>query len=221
MATTSLWKIKGRLKDLMEYVENPAKTQKAELQDFFNAMEYARNPEKTEREYYVTAINCLKEIALQQMILTKEQFGKKDGIIAWHGYQSFKPGEVTAEECHAIGMETAKAMWGEDYQIIVTTHLDKDHLHNHFLLNSVSFRTGQKYNYTKAERRRMVTVSDRICKEHGLSVIEKPKKSPGRTVWEDEKAGKPTRYNVYRTDLMNAMNGSRTLALMQRCGFHG
>ena len=216
MATTSLWKIKGRLKDLMEYVENPAKTQKAELQDFFNAMEYARNPEKTEQGYYVTAINCLKEIALQQMILTKAQFGKKDGIIAWHGYQSFKPGEVTAEECHAIGIETAKAMWGEDYQIIVTTHLDKDHLHNHFLLNSVSFRTGKKYNYTNAERRRMVAVSDQHCREHGLSVIEKPKKSPGRTVWEDEKAGKPTRYNVYRTDLMNAMNGSRTLALMQR-----
>jgi len=216
MATTSLWKIKGRLKDLMEYVENPAKTQKAELQDFFNAMEYARNPEKTEREYYVTAINCLKEIALQQMILTKEQFGKKDGIIAWHGYQSFKPGEVTAEECHAIGIETAKAMWGEDYQVIVTTHLDKDHLHNHFLLNSVSFRTGKKYNYTNAERRRMVAVSDQLCREHGLSVIEKPKKAPGRTVWEDEKAGKPTRYNVYRADLMNAMNGSRTLALMQR-----
>ncbi len=216
MATTSLWKIKGRLKDLMEYVENPAKTQKAELQDFFNAMEYARNPEKTEQGYYVTAINCLKEIALQQMILTKEQFGKKDGIIAWHGYQSFKPGEVTVEECHAIGIETAKAMWGEDYQIIVTTHLDKDHLHNHFLLNSVSFRTGKKYNYTNAERRRMVAVSDQLCREHGLSVIEKPKKSPGRTVWEDEKAGKPTRYNVYRADLMNAMNGSRTLALMQR-----
>lgn len=216
MATTSLWKIKGRLKDLMEYVENPAKTQKAELQDFFNAMEYARNPEKTEQGYYVTAINCLKEIALQQMILTKEQFGKKDGIIAWHGYQSFKPGEVTAEECHAIGIETAKAMWGEDYQVIVTTHLDKDHLHNHFLLNSVSFRTGKKYNYTNAERRRMVAVSDQLCREHGLSVIEKPKKAPGRTVWEDEKAGKPTRYNVYRADLMNAMNGSRTLALMQR-----
>ena len=216
MATTSLWKIKGRLKDLMEYVENPAKTQKAELQDFFNAMEYARNPEKTEQGYYVTAINCLKEIALQQMILTKEQFGKKDGIIAWHGYQSFKPGEVTAEECHAIGLETAKAMWGEDYQIIVTTHLDKDHLHNHFLLNSVSFRTGKKYNYTKAERRRMVAVSDQLCREHGLSVIEKPKKSPGRTGWEGEKAGKPTRYNVYRADRMNAMNGSRTLAFMQR-----
>ena len=216
MATTSLWKIKGRLKDLMEYVENPAKTQKAELQDFFNAMEYARNPEKTEQGYYVTAINCLKEIALQQMILTKEQFGKKDGIIAWHGYQSFKPGEVTAEECHAIGIETAKAMWGENYQIIVTTHLDKDHLHNHFLLNSVSFRTGQKYNYTNAERRRMVAVSDQLCREHGLSIIEKLKKAPGRTVWEDEKAGKPTRYNVYRADFINAMNGSRTLALVQR-----
>ena len=216
MATTSLWKIKGRLKDLMEYVENPAKTQKAELQDFFNAMEYARNPEKTEQGYYVTAINCLKEIALQQMILTKEQFGKKDGIIAWHGYQSFKPGEVTAEECHAIGIETAKAMWGADYQIIVTTHLDKDHLHNHFLFNSVSFRTGQKYNYSKAERRRMVEVSDRICQEHGLPVIGKPRKAPSRPVWADEKAGKPTRYNIYRKDFIDAMVGSRTPSLMQQ-----
>ena len=72
MATTSLWKIKGRLKDLMDYVENPAKTRKAELQDFFNVMDYARNPDKTHEGEYVTAINCLKEIALQQMILTKQ-----------------------------------------------------------------------------------------------------------------------------------------------------
>ena len=216
MATISLWKIKGRLKDLMDYVENPAKTRKAELQDFFNVMDYARNPDKTHEGEYVTAINCLKEIALQQMILTKQQFGKKDGIIAWHGYQSFKPGEVTAEECHAIGIETAKVLWGEEYQIIVTTHLDKDHLHNHFLFNSVSFRNGQKYNYSKTEQKRLRDVSDRICQEHGLSVITKPHKAPGRTVWLDEKAGKPTRYNIYRKDFTDAMEGCRTVSKMQR-----
>ena len=214
MATTSLWHIKGRLKDLIAYVENPAKTNDPSLQDFFNIFSYAQNPEKTEQGDFVTAINCVKEIALEQMILTKKQFGKDDGYIAWHGYQSFKPGEVTPELCHEIGVQTAKEMWGEDFQIIVTTHLDKDHLHNHFCLNSVGFRDGRKYNYSKAERKRYMEVSDRICLEHGLSVITKPKKAPSRPVWEDEKKGKPTRYNIYREDIQKAMYGSRRIDLM-------
>ena len=214
MATTSLWHIKGRLKDLIAYVENPAKTNDPSLQDFFNIFSYAQNPEKTEQGDFVTAINCVKEIALEQMILTKKQFGKDDGYIAWHGYQSFKPGEVTPELCHEIGVQTAKEMWGEDFQIIVTTHLDKDHLHNHFCLNSVGFQDGRKYNYSKAERKRYMEVSDRICLEHGLSVITKPKKAPSRPVWEDEKKGKPTRYNIYREDIQKAMYGSRRIDLM-------
>ncbi len=214
MATTSLWHIKGRLKDLIAYVENPAKTNDPSLQDFFNVFAYAQNPEKTAQGDYVTAINCVKEIALEQMILTKKQFGKDDGYIAWHGYQSFKPGEVTAEQCHAIGVQTAKELWGSDFQIIVSTHLDKDHLHNHFCFNSVGFRDGRKYNYSKAERQRMMAASDRICLEHGLSVIQKPKKAPSRPVWEDEKKGKPTRYNIYREDIQKAMYGSRRVDLM-------
>ena len=214
MATTSLWHIKGRLKDLIAYVENPAKTNDPSLQDFFNVFAYAQNPNKTEQGEYVTAINCVKEIALEQMILTKKEFGKDDGYIAWHGYQSFKPGEVTPELCHQIGVQTAKELWGEDFQIIVTTHLDKDHLHNHFCLNSVGFRDGRKYNYSKAERKRYMEVSDRICLEHGLSVISKPKKAPSRPVWEEEKQGKPTRYNIYREDIQKAMYGSRRIDLM-------
>lgn len=214
MATTSLWHIKGRLKDLIAYVENPAKTNDPSLQDFFNVFSYAQNPNKTEQGEYVTAINCVKEIALEQMILTKKQFGKDDGYIAWHGYQSFKPGEVTPELCHEIGVRTAKELWGDDFQIIVTTHLDKDHLHNHFCFNSVGFRDGRKYNYSKAERKRYMEVSDRICIEHGLSVILKPKKAPSRPVWEDEKKGKPTRYNIYREDIKKAMYGSRRTDLM-------
>ena len=131
MAATSLWHIKGNLKDLLDYVKNPEKTvpDKA-MQDFFDVFSYVRNPEKTDNGGYVSAINCLKETALQQMILTKKQYQKADGYIAWHGYQSFKPDEVTPDECHEIGLKLAREMWGDKYQIIVATHLDKGHLHN-------------------------------------------------------------------------------------------
>ena len=211
MATTSLWHIKGRLKDLIAYVENPEKTvaKDKDLQDFYNVFSYVSRPEATENGEYVSAINCLKEIALQQMILTKKQYGKDDGYIAWHGYQSFKPGEVTPEQAHEIGLQLAKEMWGDRFQIIVTTHLDKDHLHNHFCFNSVSFLDGRKYNYSKSEQRKLREVSDRICREHGLSVIENPHRAPSRQVWLDEKSGKPTRYNVYREDVKEAINFSR------------
>lgn len=115
MATTSLWHIEGRLKDLIAYVENPDKTvaAKPELQSLWEVMSYVSRPEVTEQGEYVSTINCLKEIALQQMILTKKQYGKEDGYIAWHGYQSFKPDEVTAKEAHEIGLQTAKEMWGD------------------------------------------------------------------------------------------------------------
>ena len=79
------------------------------------------------------------------MILTKEQYQKTGGYIAWHGYQSFKPNEVTPEQCHEIGLKLAREMWGGKYQIIVATHLDKGHLHNHFCFNSVSYLDGSKY----------------------------------------------------------------------------
>lgn len=211
MATTSLWHIEGRLKDLIAYVKNPEKTRadNPNLQPLWDTFSYVSRPEATEQGEYVSAINCLKEIALQQMILTKKQYGKENEYIAWHGYQSFKPNEVSPERAHQIGLQTAKEMWGDKYQIIVTTHLDKDHLHNHFCFNSVSFLDGKKYNYSKAEQRKLRDVSDRICMEHGLSVIENPRKAPSRQVWLDEKSGKPTRYNVYREDVKEAINFSR------------
>ena len=211
MATTSLWHIEGRLKDLIAYVENPEKTRadNPNLHLLWDIFSYISRPEATEQGEYVSAFNCLKEIALQQMILTKKQYGKENGYIAWHGYQSFKPDEVTPEQAHQIGLQTAKEMWGEQYQIIVTTHLDKEHLHNHFCFNSVSFLDGKKYNHSKTEQRKLRDVSDRICMEHGLSVIENPRKAPSRQVWLDEKSGKPTRYNVYREDVKEAINFSR------------
>lgn len=215
MATTSLWHIKGRLSDLIDYVENPEKTAPKGTEDFFNVFEYVRRPDKT-TEQYVDTINCWREIALQQMILTKKQYGKNDNYIAWHGYQSFKIGEVTPDIAHEIGMKLAQEMWGDRFQIVVTTHLDKDHIHNHFAMNSVSFRDGGKYNYSKKEQQRMRDVSDRLCLEYGLSVIRNPHKAPSRPVWLDEKSGKPTRYNVYRSDITAAFENSWNIQAAER-----
>ena len=210
MATTSLWHINGRLSDLVAYVENPAKTERPlrDLDDLWAAAGYIQRPEATEGGRYVTAINCLPETAVQQMIATKRQYGKDDGIIAYHGYQSFQPGEITPDTCHEIGVELARQMWGSRFQVLVTTHLDKGHLHNHFCLNSVSFVDGKKYNYSKSERRRMIELSDVLCKSYGLSVIQQPHKAPSRPIYLDEKDGKPTRYNVYRKDVEAALEGN-------------
>ena len=151
MATTSLWHIKGRLTDVIDYIENPDKTraESDELRDLFSVIDYVKRSDATSEGEYVTAINCMRETAFEQMIMTKKQFGKTEGYIAWHGYQSFRPGEVSPDECHQIGIEYAKEMWGDRFQIIVTTHLDKDHLHNHFCFNSVSYRDGKKYNFSQ------------------------------------------------------------------------
>ena len=218
MATTSLWHISGRLTDVINYIENPEKTIAADndLSELFDVIDYVKRDDATSEGEYVTAINCMRETAFEQMIMTKKQFGKTEGYIAWHGYQSFKPGEVTPDECHRIGIEYAKEMWGDRFQIIVTTHLDKDHLHNHFCFNSVSFRDGKKYNYSKKERQRMMEVSDRICKEHGLSIIERPHKAPSRPVWLAEKRREDTLYNIYRRDIVEAVNNSKSVKAFER-----
>lgn len=208
MATTSLWHIKGQLCDLIDYVENPEKSElTSDMQNFVNVFSYDINPNKTNNQQFVTAINCKKEIALEQMILTKKQFNKEDKYIAWHGYQSFKPDEVTPELCHEIGVKLAKQMWGDRFQVIVSTHLDKDHLHNHFCFNSVSFLDGKKYNYSKSELQRLRDTSDLICKEYGLSVIETDNKSkaPSRTLYLAEKNNEPTKYNLMRTAIDEAI----------------
>ncbi len=226
MATTSLWHIKGQLCDLIDYVENPDKTElTSDMQNFVNVFSYDINPNKTNNQQFVTAINCKKEIALEQMILTKKQFNKEDKYIAWHGYQSFKPDEVTPELCHEIGVKLAQQMWGDRFQVIVSTHLDKDHLHNHFCFNSVSFLDGKKYNYSKTEMQRLRDTSDLICKEYGLSVIatDNKSKAPSRTLYLAEKNNEPTKYNLMRAAIDEAIKISPTpkefVKIMRKKGY--
>lgn len=152
MAATAIWKVKGNLGQVVNYAANPDKTtfSPADLQGLRDVMNYATQDYKTEEQRYVSGVNCIPEIARGEMMAVKRQFGKEDGIIAFHGYQSFAPGEVTPEQAHEIGVKLARKLWGDRFQVIVATHLDKKHIHNHFVLNSVSFVDGKKYNDCKA-----------------------------------------------------------------------
>ncbi|MDR0854001.1 MAG: relaxase/mobilization nuclease domain-containing protein [Clostridiales Family XIII bacterium] len=225
MATTSLWHIKGDIRKLISYVENEKKTvlSSGENLGLDNVIAYDTNMAKTAERKFVTGINCLPSIAAKEMIITKLQFGKTDGRIAYHGYQSFLPCEVSPDIAHEIGIKYAKAMWGDRFQVIVSTHLDKEHIHNHFCLNSVSFIDGGKYDRSKAEYIRMRKVSDGLCREYGLSVIEEPRKHTPRQIYCAEKRKESTLYNIIRADIDEAIGASITdkqfFAVMKNKGY--
>ena len=153
MAVTSIWRVKGWLGKVVIYIENPEKTTNPEYyqsdaitdrqyQGLEDVISYAVNSDKTQQatedtdimERYVSGVNCNPSTAREEMLAVKKHFGKEDGTIAYHGYQSFAPGEATPELAHKIGVELAQRLWGERYQVVVATHLDKsNHLHNHFV----------------------------------------------------------------------------------------
>lgn len=223
MAVTKIWPVRDNLKRLVEYAENPEKTANPEAA-LCDVIDYASDGSKTERRLFVTGINCFAESAFKQMSLTKRRFGKEHGVIAHHAYQSFKPGEVTPEQCHQIGVELARRLWGDWYEVLVATHLNTDCCHNHFVLNSVSFVDGRKFNGNRASYYDLREASDELCREYGLSVIEEPSntKTP-RKIFEDEKAGKPTRYNIARQDIEAAVLTSASwqvfLQVMGKLGY--
>ncbi len=203
MATTGFWPVKGRLKDVIDYAENPDKTidRKYLDEDLYRTLEYAANAEKTDQRMYVTALNCPLETACQSMMETKRRFGKLKGNVAYHGYQSFRPGELTPETCHEIGIETARRMW-PDYEVVVTTHLNTDSLHNHFIVNSVSFKTGEKFQNKIRDHVRLREVSDALCLDHELSVLGKSRlyQTEKDAYWV-HKAGKLTHRDILKQDV--------------------
>ena len=197
MAATRIWSIKGRLDSVINYVTNPEKTDggrytNTELQALTDVIDYAEDGAKTHNKVYVSGINLSPDIARDQMVMTKLQFGKTDKILAYHGYQSFMPGEVTPDMAHEIGIKLAERLWGDRFQVLVTTHLDHEHIHNHFCLNSVSFVDGKKFRGGSKAYWIMRAESDKICAEYGLSVIENPSKGKNYAEWKAEHEGRPT-----------------------------
>ena len=162
MAQTKIWPINTNLGKCVKYIMNPAKTDNGKL---------------------VTPINMVFgpndwQSATRQMNNTKTHFGKPGGRLAYHMEQSFKPGEVSPEVAHQIGVELAKELFGDKYEVVVATHIDKDHIHSHIILNSVSFVDGHKFHQPNAMYYdRIRKASDRLCEKYGLSVIKEAKKS--------------------------------------------
>ena len=146
------------------------------------------------------------------MMTVKRRFNQLDGVVAYHGFQSFAEGEVTPDQAFAIGKQLAEELWGEEFQVLVTTHLDKQsHIHNHFVINTVSIKDGHKFHRTKQDYYRMREVSDRLCRENGLSVIEHPSdKAKHYAEWKAEQDGKQTVRGAIRAAIDTAVRGSVT-----------
>ena len=179
MATTKIWKVESRIDNAINYIKNKEKTKNDcyefgmdNFENIRDVLMYATNADKTEKQFYVTGINCKAEDAAKEMEFIKIINGKTDGILAFHGEQSFKEGEVTPELAHEIGVKLANEMWGDRFQVVVTTHLNTDHIHNHFVLNSVSFKNGKKYYSNRENTALLRKTSDELCEEYGLSVLE-------------------------------------------------
>ena len=205
MATTGLWPVRGKLKDIIDYAENPDKTTAKEYldDDLYYALRYVENDGKTDKKMYVTALNCSKSAAYEQMTAVKRKYGERGKVVAYHGYQSFQSGEVMPEEAHRIGVETARRMWGDRFQVVVTTHLNTDNLHNHFVINSVSFKDGGKYRNSIEQHHEIREVSDAVCREYGKSVLENSRfhRTQSRGAYWAEKKGHLTHRDMLKRDV--------------------
>lgn len=229
MAVTKLWSIHGRLSDVIDYATNPEKTTKskskysdADYQALKDVLAYAKDEEKTEQEIFCDSINCNVDTARDQFITVKQAFGKEDGIQAYHGYISFKEQNITPELAQKIGMEFAQRVWGKRFQIVVTTHLNTQHLHCHFVINSVSFIDGKKLQENEKNWYKFRHDADKLCEKYKLYYNPNPERhqSPPRYLTQKEKAGMPTRYTNARSALNTAIAQCRNTMELQRAMEH-
>ena len=211
MAYTKIIVIHSRLDRCLGYTQDEEKT------SLETVLDYAMNRDKTEQDCFETALNCDRETAYADMMDTKRRWGKTSRKRkGYHVIQSFAPGEVAPEQAHAIGVELAQRLLADKYEVVVSTHLNKAHLHSHIVFNSVSFVDGSMYRDRISDLLGGSGVgirgtSDAICLEHGLSVIEPSEPAVSRAEWEAEKAGKPNFRGLTRADIDTAIANAYTM----------
>ena len=213
MAVVKVYAVRSKLKRAVEYAANEDKT------SLDNIIEYVANSDKTEQRLFETAINCSSvETAYKEMVATKKKYGKEDKVLAYHYIESFKPGEVTPELAHKIGVEFAQECFGDRFEVVIGTHLDRHHIHNHIVVNSVSFVDGGKFRSTpKSYYNEIRKVSDRLCREYGLSVIEDPQhKGMYYAEWKAVSEGKPTIRGQVREELDEIIKAAATMHMFWR-----
>ena len=157
------------------------KTIKNNLEAVIN---YAQNGDKTENGILVTGVNCVPQTAYNQMALTKKFFHKESGRQGYHIIQSFNGKEVSPNEANEIGTLLAEELFGDKFQAVICTHINKYNVHNHIVLNSVSFVDGSKYHNSKLDIALIKDKSDELCKEYEISVIQTTKANKTNKIYE-------------------------------------
>lgn len=177
------------------------------------AIQYVLNGDKTDHQILTAHQNCDPSREYRQMMDTKREVGKLDGRQCYHIIQSFKPGEITPELALEIAEEFA-AEYLADYEVVIGTHVDKGHIHSHLVFNSVNAQTGEKYHITTQEYYRQIrAISDRLCREHGLSVIMEgqPTQAVSYIEWLRQSRGQPTFRSMLEADLRTAIEDANDL----------
>ena len=206
-----------RLERSVEYVTNKDKTVRprpdsaSSLQE---AVDYTRNREKTECDVFESAIGCTLETAFEDMLANKKRWNQIDGVQGYHLVQSFAEGELTPELAHRIGLELAEKLLCGKYPAVIATHLNTRCLHNHIVWDSVAMDTGRKYrSNARSYYTEVRALSDRLCRQHGLSVINTDKAagfSMNYGEWMAESRGQPTWRTVIRQDVDEAIASALT-----------
>ena len=204
-----------RLDNAVSYVLDESKTSRRKNENSLREeIEKALNEDKTERDLFQSAVGCTCETAFADMCGVKRMWHKEDGVQGFHLVQSFAPGEISPELAHRIGMEFAGKLLKGDFQVVITTHLNTNCIHNHLVWNSVSLKDGRKYHsneksYVTEVRR----ISDELCRQYGLSVIQTERSdsvSRPYVQWLAERDGKPTWKTPIQQDLDEAVAESLT-----------
>ena len=244
MATTSLWPIRnsGRravkaiVRQVVNYAENEQKTVKPSEEQ--NEKLSNRDPretvqsvmsyvsDKNEGMKFVTGINCTAERAVEEMLITRQRWPERGNRVLYHGYQSFLPGESNPEQVHRIGVEMARELWGDRFEVVVATHLDRAHLHNHFVIHAVSFIDGHKFIWDE-EFPRMQAKSDEICLREGLNIVppdeDREERPQRKGAFRAQARGCPTVESIVKEDIDSCISQAASmqdwLQLMEAKGY--
>ena len=234
MAYTSVIPV-FRLDNSLDYVRDKEKTahpvqgplrKGASAGSLREAIDYALNREKTETAFFEDAIGCTLENAYEDMVATKKQFHKTDKVQGFHLVQSFAEGEVSPELAHLIGVELAEQLLKGEFEVVITTHLNTGHYHNHLVWNSVCMTDGHKYrSNSRSYYMEVRKISDDLCRKYGLSII-RPGQGKGKSYaeWMAGKNGKPVWRTAIRSDIREAVHQCFTwnqfLTEMEKRGYH-
>lgn len=196
------------------------------------AIDYICNGDKTDNEIYVTTHLCSRENAHKEFELTKKQFSSRTKTLAHHLIQSFVPEEVSFEEAHQVGIELCEKILEGKYEYVLATHIDKDHIHNHIIFNSIDVEEGKIYHSYYGSYMNIRNQSDRLCKEHNLSVIDqetqreineiKRRKFVNWYDWNEDKKGSSYKsrlqFDIDRT-IKQSINWQGFLSKMESYGY--